>query len=423
MSSESPAICAPLWLGITLLSAACAAPPAGGPESSGAGPGDRALALRGEFTRELLLTGELEAVHSISIKAPQTAVFQMRIQYLAEEGSVVEKGDPLLDFDNSAVADRVLDLETQILDAETQVVVRRNEIETILRDLDIELASKQYEHDVARVEAAVERGILSRKEYGERQLAFESAVRELEEIRKRIDSTRKEGEADLDVLIIERDKLGQDLAAARHDLEVLSIKAPSDGLVIYETRPRSTTRYQEGDSCWPGQSVLRLPDLSAMQVLFHVNEVDARLLKIGMPVRVSLDAFPGRELDGEIVRIPSMAVSRDESSSVRIFKVVARLAETWEEEMKPGMSVLGRLVVERRAGAPMVARRAVRFDGESYWLRLPSADGPSGAPLRIHPVARNASHYVLDEEKDAQVLGLLGLAGEGHPGAGPGASS
>ena len=56
--------------------------------------------------------------------------------------------------------------------------------------------------------------------------------------------------------------------------------------MVYERREGTTARYREGDSCWPGQRVMRLPDLSEMEVLFHVNEVDARLVQLGMPVSI-----------------------------------------------------------------------------------------------------------------------------------------
>ena len=40
---------------------------------------------------------------------------------MAEEGTIVEAGDPLLDFDNSSLADQVRTLEIQILEAETRI--------------------------------------------------------------------------------------------------------------------------------------------------------------------------------------------------------------------------------------------------------------------------------------------------------------
>jgi multidrug resistance efflux pump len=355
---------------------------------------------RGDFERRLLLTGELEAVRSISIKSPQTNVFQMRIQFMAEEGRLVRAGEPVLGFDSSYFADQVRELEVQILDAETQIVSRESELASTLKDLEIELAEREYEYGRAKLEAEVDPEVLSRKEFGERELAFTKATRELEETRERIELTRSRGQAELDVLVINRDKLKADLLKAQEALEVLSIEAPADGLVVYEHRPQSTLRFQEGDSCWPGQQVIRLPDLSEMQAVFSVNEVDAPLLEEGMPLRVTLDAFAGRELEGRLTVIPSMAVKRDEESKIRIFKVVAELSETWVGEMKPGMSVRGEIVLDRREDVPLVARRAVSFDGREYRLRG-GVEGEPGPVLQ--PVARNATHYVISEEQYAEL--------------------
>ncbi len=94
--------------------------------------------------------------------------------------------------------------------------------------------------------------------------------------------------------------------------------------------------------------------------------------------------------------------------------------------MKPGMSVLGRVVVDVREDAPLVARSLVRFDGQKYWLR---AEGKGGAPVEINPVARSGGYYVLDDEKDGEALALLGIpapgereiqarAGQENPGGG-----
>jgi len=368
--------------------------------------GASAAAFRGRFQRELLLTGELEAVSALMVNAPQTSIFQMRITFLAEEGEFVRKGEPLLDFDNSALADRVLDLETRILDAETQVVAKQNEIASALKDLEIELANREYARDRTRLDAEVDPAILSRKDYGDRQLAFTSAEREFQETRDRVHSTGERGQAELDVLTIQRDKLKHDLQSATNDRQLLSIAAPADGLVIYEKRMGSNARFQEGDSCWPGQRIMRLPDLSSMQVAFSVSEVDARLLQDGMQVRIAMDSFPETELTGEILQIASMAVNRQDDSKVRIFKVTSTLSETMMDVMKPGMSVLGRVVVDVREDAPLVARRLVHFDGRNYWLR---PEGKGEAAVEIHPVARSGAYYVLDDEKDGEALALLGI--------------
>ena len=398
-------------LGLSLLALASAGCASLEGQAEAAGFSDSTVPRRGDFVRELLLTGELQAVASIAINAPQTAIFQMRIQFMAEEGTLVQEGDPILDFDNSALADQVLDLENKILDAEIQIVAQRNEIESTLKDLEIQQAEKSYAYDVAKLKADIDQEIVSRREYGERQLAYETAAREREETTSRISATRERGDAELDVLAIQRDKSQQDLWSAQVGLELLSIKASAAGLVTYERRPRSTARWQEGDSCWPGQTVMRLPDLSVMQVVFLVNEVDARLLTQGMAVELAMDSFPGRRLEGTIREIPSMAVTRSEDSQVRVFKVVSSLSETWPEAMKPGMSVRGRVVVERRRSVPLVPRSWVTWRRDEAWLAVPSEDGNAGGQVRIHPVSGNATDYVLDDERDAQVVTRFGLGG------------
>jgi hypothetical protein len=136
-----------------------------------------------------------------------------------------------------------------------------------------------------------------------------------------------------------------------------------------------------------------------------------------MNLRVSIDSFPGRELRGEIVEMPSMAVKRDENSKVAVFKVLADLSETWIGEMKPGMSTMGRVVIEERRNVPLVARSAVSFDGESYWLR--ASDGDAAAERkRIEPIGRNESHYVLSEDEYARLTGTVEIETASAGGAG-----
>ena len=375
----------------------------GSVDSVSAATGDDGWIRRGEFVHELLLTGELQAVRSVAIKSPQTRIFQMRLQFMAKEGSFVKAGDDLLDFDNSALAEQVRDLETRILDAKMQIVARKAELASALKDLEIEIAEKEYELGRARLDAGVDPEVLSDEEHSERQLTYTKAQREMQETLTRIELTRERGQAEVDVLMIDRDKLEADLYGAQDGLQLLSIKAPSDGLVIYEKRQGTTLRYQEGDSCWPGQGIIRLPDLSDMEAVMLVNEVDAPQLEVGMSVAISLDAFPGRELTGVVRHIPSMAVKRDEDSKVAIFRVITTLSETWVGEMKPGMSARGLVVLERREDAPLILRALVQTDGSSYWVRR--GDQADGDRELITPLARNATHYMLSEEDYARLAG------------------
>jgi multidrug efflux pump subunit AcrA (membrane-fusion protein) len=360
---------------------------------------------KGRFERELILTGELRAVRSVVLSAPQTSVMQMRIQFMAEEGQEVTAGTPLLQFDDSGLASRVVDLEASILDAQTRLIAAEASLASSLSDLAIEIAEKEYAVARAELDAAVDEGILSRKEYGERKLTLSKAREQLEETLQRRESTKARAQADIDVLIIEKGKLEKDRTSAIRDVDLLTIEAPSEGLVVYAGRDRSTAKWQEGDSCWPGQTLMRLPDLSAMQVVLRVSEVDAPLLEEGMPVTLQLDSFPGRPLSGQVALVPSMAVKRRDESRLSVFEVTCALSETWVGEMKPGMSVQGRIVVESDANASLLARSAVRHDGERYWAL--TRRGGSLQEVEIEPTGRNATHYRIAEDSIETVLARL----------------
>ena len=81
-------------------------------------------------------------------------------------------------------------------------------------------------------------------------------------------------------------------------------------------------------------------------------------------------------------------------TAAMLFKVVASLAETWVNEMKPGMSVLGTVVIDRRENVPLVARNTVRVEGGSYLLSVAGMGEGTSSPESIHPLARNETHYV-----------------------------
>src|SRR5712691_1992459 len=65
---------------------------------------------RGTFTRELLLTGELEAARGEAITVPNLPQWQSSIKWLATDGSEVKKGERVVELDNSSFT---ADLETK----------------------------------------------------------------------------------------------------------------------------------------------------------------------------------------------------------------------------------------------------------------------------------------------------------------------
>ncbi len=120
--------------------------------------------------------------------------------------------------------------------------------------------------------------------------------------------------------------------AARGDVEVKRdysvIRAPFNGVV--------SRKYTEvGELLTPGKQIVTIVNPDKIYVLSTIDEVDVGRLRIGQPVTITVDAFPGEKFDGTIRRI---------SPIVSGGKLETRTADVWiyfnkkDGRMKPGMS-------------------------------------------------------------------------------------
>jgi len=103
------------------------------------------------------------------------------------------------------------------------------------------------------------------------------------------------GKADIQVLILQRDRQKLTLARLRNDFDRLIVRAPLDGMIALDNvwKNNSAGHAQEGDQVYPGNPLLRIFDPSNMVLVLAVNEADGAALRPGTKAIVHLDAYPG----------------------------------------------------------------------------------------------------------------------------------
>ena len=123
-----------------------------------------------------------------------------------------------------------------------------------------------------------------------------------------------------------------------------TVVAPMDGVVL-------TKNVEIGESITSGVSsfnagtvLFSVADTSRMLVKAGVNEVDIGKIRVGMPVRVTLDAYPKVLFKGKIDRI-APAVRLDDK--VRVFDVEIRL-DAQGRELRSGMTANIEVIRERK---------------------------------------------------------------------------
>jgi multidrug resistance efflux pump len=385
---------------IALAGSACEGPGTAPVSARPEGVGELSV-RRGSFEQTFLLTGELEAASAIQLPVPRTPSWRVEIRWLAEDGSPVHEGDRLVQFDNS---DFVSDLEDKQVSLEEKLSeLERKQAETLdqIRQKEFAVARARAELEKAKIEANLPEGIVPRQELADRELELANAEDELEKAAADLASEREASEADLEIQRIEIEKARREIDVARGAIEQLTLTAPTDGLFLVGELPWEDRTIQVGDTVWAGLTVGTIPDLSSLLVRGRLPDVDDGRVRIGMPARVVLDAYPAEVLDGEITRVSPIAREEGSDSLRRFFEVEIALDDSDPERMIPGMSARVEIVRTARDDALIVPRVTVARggsgggDGDRDGARVRRADG-SEVPVRLGPC--NALECVLETE-------------------------
>jgi membrane fusion protein (multidrug efflux system) len=117
-----------------------------------------------------------------------------------------------------------------------------------------------------------------------------------------------------------------------------------------------------GDYVKEGQDLVTLEDISSLKVDFRLPELLLIDLKRGQTVEVASDALPGRTYAATLDAIDPLV---DQNGRAVILR--ARLKNT-EGQLRPGMFVRTRLILEERANALTVPEEALMPSGADQYV-------------------------------------------------------
>ena len=268
---------------------------------------------RGDLTVQTYFRGELRAVRSLTLTAPNLGS-QSQITALAPAGSLARRGDLIVELDDServaALEDDMLSvqrIEEQLKQAETELEIRK------MQD-DVDLVRSNFQ--VRRAELEVQRNeLISAIDARKNELTLEEAKRRKAKLEEDIKNRLAQREAELAVLREQLNKEQLDVKREQERIDSARVLAPISGLVsILENRSggrggfgTTTPTVQEGDQVPAGLAVAQLLDLSEMELVAKVEELERANLREGQEALIRLDALPGKVIHGKIKRLGSTA--------------------------------------------------------------------------------------------------------------------
>ena len=268
---------------------------------------------RGDLVVKTYLRGELRAVRSLTLTAPNIGT-QSQITQLAPTGALATRGDLIFELDDS---ERVAALEDSLLSVEQiEENLKKAEAELEIRKSQDEVEIVQANFQVRRAELEVQRNeLLAEIDARKNELTLEEAQRRKQKLEADIKNRLKQRESELAVLREQLNKAQLDVDRDKRRIAQSRVLAPLTGLVaILQNRSggrggfgQSLPEIREGDQIPAGMSVAQLLDLSEMELLTRVEESERANLREGQEVLIRLDAIPDRTVTGTIKRLGNTA--------------------------------------------------------------------------------------------------------------------
>ncbi|MBI4187379.1 MAG: efflux RND transporter periplasmic adaptor subunit [Chloroflexi bacterium] len=182
--------------------------------------------------------------------------------------------------------------------------------------------------------------------------SVEQAQKSLEHALVRLDDAKTPDKDEVELRETQAEAARKSLEYARSQLDDAVITAPFAGTIASITA-------DEGDTVAAAKTIIHLVDLTTMQLVVDIDEIDMPNVKLNQKAIISVDALPGTELEGRVSFIPPLG--REESGLV-FYQVKVSLAIS--EGIRPGMRATADIVTDERQNVLLVPSRTVKRDSQ-----------------------------------------------------------
>ncbi len=192
-------------------------------------------------------------------------------------------------------------------------------------------------------------------------------------------------------------------------LDDATVRAPSAGTIISKTVEQGVIIQSSVNSVQGGTTLVEMADLTVLEVRTLVDEIDIGRVKPGLPVEMTVEAYPERTFIGEVIKIEPQAVVQNQ---VTTFPVLSRVSNR-DGLLLPGMNADVEVVIHRRNEVIAVPNESVKTMRDAGTVA-----GLLGIPFDEDQL-RSGSRNMADDDRQPPAGGLVANAAYADE-AGPG---
>lgn len=296
---------------------------------------------RGPFEILVYSTGQLESENSDNILIPdrmndrQIRISSLTITDIVDEGTYVKEGDYVATLDHQAVEEQrklaLDDLERTLSEFEDSKIDSNLTLSN-QRDLIVNARLDLEEKEIAVQESAFEAPSVQRKV----EMDLDKAKRKLAQVKAAYELITQQESNKVTRKFINYKQVRERVDALNQLIDALIIYSPRAGIISYYQYPfGGTVKTGSRVSQW-SPIIATFPDMNNLVTKTFINEIDISLIKKGQKVKVGIDAFPEKELEGEVVSVANMGQLMP-NSDAKVFEIKIKVNGS-DPELKPAMT-------------------------------------------------------------------------------------
>lgn len=286
----------------------------------------------------------------------------LKINDMIPEGTIVKKGDYIAQLDRTEYDNTLKDDYARLTTYQTGLDVKIIDTAVVLNQIRDDITNQIY-----LVNEAKEKLRNSKYEspdiIRQAEINYERTERILEQKERYLKLMKAQTLTDVNnykwFLSRTEDRI-RNLEAL---LASFTIRAPSDGMVIYMKDRRGAKR-TVGSMITPYDRVVAtIPDLKTMVSKTYVSEIEVNKVKPGMKVDITIDAFPLRSYTGTVISVANIGEVLPNSDS-KVFETLVRIDGS-DFNLRPSMTTGNEIVIKEIDNVVYVPTECIRTDAEN----------------------------------------------------------